>query len=277
MSQFGKFRRWSWGLWFCFWDFSSISTLHGAIAVGCCVLNRRWAKVFWGRRHCVGCRFCNTLSKSSTIWLYIVSLYARLWVKWPLLSSEGLTESLYYWRLEVWQSLKGAKFLLQLLTFDATLRFSTDEKIMYLLLEKWLHSLGLGCTANYNWWSTHLEWFENTDLVSVPIWRFGWFSELDSSDLNPDHWICNTRLETSRGKAPDISGHASFPSGQPHFSEMSSGILAHPVLFQVQVVVSLKVVGVGGWYMETGPELCRVHVRDPLQGWGERAEGFVCP
>lgn len=64
----------------------------------------------------------------------------------------------------------------------------------------------------------------------------------------------NTKLKTSREKTPDISGHANFPSGQPHFGEMSSGILARLVLFQVQVVVSLKVVGVGGRYMETGPQ-----------------------
>ena len=60
------------------------------------------------------------------------------------------------------------------------------------------------------------------------------------------------KLETPRTKTLNISGHASFPSGQPQFNEMSSGFLAHPVLFQVQVVVSLKVVGVGGRYVETG-------------------------
>lgn len=60
------------------------------------------------------------------------------------------------------------------------------------------------------------------------------------------------KSQNPKKETPDISGHASFPSGQPPFNEMSSGLLAHPVPFRVQVVVSLKVIGVGGRYMETG-------------------------
>lgn len=62
-------------------------------------------------------------------------VYAGLCIKWPLFSSERLTESLPYWKLEFGTILKVSDFS-QLLTFDAALRFSIDEQIMHVLLEK---------------------------------------------------------------------------------------------------------------------------------------------
>jgi len=55
---------------------------------------------------------------------------------------------------------------------------------------------------------------------------------------------------------------------------MSSGLLAHPVLFQVQVVVSLKVEGVGGRYVETGHQALQSSRQGATAGLGEGLEGL---
>lgn len=164
---------------------------------------------------------------------------------------------------------KASSFL-QLLTFDATLRFSIDEQIMHLLLEKWLYSLGLGYmqtkTGDQHIWNG----------LRTQIWFQSPSKGLDGY-LNLTHLISIRTIELATQNSKPQEGRlltflimpASHQSS--HISMKCPQAFWHVVVFPVQAVVSLKEVGVGDRNVETGHRVWQ----SSCQGWEERVEEFA--